>query len=68
MSEPIITISLTKEEIARAIVFWIGIFKLGWNFFPYRITETDQELHIPESVLFKLEYIPKGSRTVEHNI
>jgi hypothetical protein len=62
------TVILTKKEIAEAIVRWIGIFKKQSAFFPYRISDTDEPLHIPDSVLFRLEYIPKGSKTVEHNI
>lgn len=61
---------LTKQEIADAIVFYIGVHKDGSGFFPYKITGTDQELHIPKDVMFHLEYIPRGTKTedVKHAI
>ncbi len=62
---------LTKQEIGDAIVNYIGIFKKGrgtLSFFPYHISDVDTELHIPDSVMFTLKFVPKGSRIVEHNI
>ncbi len=59
---------LTKKEIGDAIVNYIGIFKKGKSFFPYHISDVDTELHIPDSVMFTLKFVPKGSRIVEHNI
>lgn len=57
---------LTKKEIGDAITNYIGIFKKSMSFFPFRISGTDQELHIPDDVMFYLEYIPKGTREVTH--
>ena len=62
------TYILTKKEIGDAIVNYISIFREGKLFYPYYISETDQELHIPESVMFHLDYIPKGTREIEHAI
>ncbi|MBU2685877.1 MAG: hypothetical protein KKF27_21760 [Gammaproteobacteria bacterium] len=56
---------LTKQEIGDAITNYIGIFKEGMSFFPYHITRTDQNLHIPEDVIFFLDYIPKGTKSGE---
>ena len=58
-------IILTRQEIGEAITNYIGIFKEGCSFFPYRISCTDQELHIPKTVAFVLEYIPKGTKSSE---
>ena len=63
-----ISVILTKKEIAEAIVNYIGIFKEGKSFFPFRILSTDVELHIPPDVIFNLEYIPKGTKEVEHGL
>ena len=63
-------IILTKQEIGDAITNYIGVFKKGQSFFPYKIIGTDQKLQIPKDVMFFLDYIPKGS-TIEksgHNI
>jgi len=64
------TVILTKKEIGDAITFWIGMFKEGCSFFPYHISETDAELHIPDTVMFHLRFVPKGSTNDEcpHNI
>jgi hypothetical protein len=58
---------LSRDEIATAIVNYIGL-KKGSLFFPYRIEHTDIPLDIPDSVMFFLEFIPKGTREVTHNI
>lgn len=56
---------LTKQEIGDAICNYIGTFKKGMAFFPYRISDTDQPLDIPENVMSRLEYIPKGTKSRE---
>jgi hypothetical protein len=59
---------LTKQEIGDAIANYIGVFKEGMTFFPFHIDSTDQELHIPETVMFHMKYIPMGSDIKKHNI
>lgn len=61
---------LTKQEIGNAIVQYIGIFKEGRIFNPFRISWTDRDLNIPESVMFTLSFVPKGSTDdeVKHEI
>ena len=59
---------LTRKEIGDAIVNYVGTFRKGKLFFPYFISDVDVELHIPDSVMFTLKFVPKGSRNVEHNI
>lgn len=59
---------LTKQEIADAIVNYIGVFKEGSGFFPYRIINTNKPLHLPEKITFMLEYMPKGSKRMTHDI
>ena len=61
-------VMLSKEEIGEAIVNYIGIFKKGKAFFPFYITGTDQELHLPNDVMFYLEYVPRGSKEVQHKL
>lgn len=64
------TIILTREDIGNAIVYWVGIFKRQQCFFPYHIKGTDTELHIPDSVMFHLGFVPMGSKKDDfpHNI
>ena len=56
---------LTKQEIGDAITMYIGLHKERMLFFPFYITKTDQELHLPEDVMFTLSYIPKGTKSGE---
>jgi len=58
---------LSKKEIAQAIVSYIGVYRRGQSFFPYRIKETDCNLKLNDEVIFTLEYIPKGSLTGDVN-
>jgi len=57
--------TLSKQDIEKAIVRYIGIFAENTDFFPYRISEIyaeqtwDEELHIPNTVRFRLEMIPR---------
>lgn len=64
------TVVLTKKEIGEAITHWIGMFKEGCSFFPYHISGTDTELHIPDTVMFQLDLTPRGSKCDDypHNI
>jgi hypothetical protein len=59
---------LTKQEIADAIVQYLGLLKKGRSFFPYRISKTDPELHIPSTVTFFLDFIPKGTKKAKSNL
>lgn len=52
---------LTREEIGKAIVRYIGLNKVASSFFPYQIVGCDPELDIPKEVQFRLKSIPKGS-------
>lgn len=54
---------LTRQEIGDAITNYIGIFKRGMAFFPFCIDHTDTELLIPETVMFHLNYVPRGSKS-----
>ena len=54
-------IVLTKEEIGDAIVNFIGVYKEGQIFFPYRVEGTDMK-DLPDKVMFHLEMVPKGAK------
>ena len=62
-------VKLTRQEIGDAIVNYIGTFKKGMSFFPYKITGTDYYLSVQDVVPFTIEYIPKGtkSKDCQHN-
>ena len=57
---------LTKKEIGEAIVNYIAIFYEHSAFFPYEITDTDEKIELPDSITFHLDYVPKGTRGINH--
>ena len=57
---------LTKEEICRAIVSYIGKAKDGSVFFPYRIVGADPKIEIPERVNFRISLIPRGAYRADY--
>ena len=59
------TYKLSKKEVGDAIVNYIGIFKEGMSFFPYRISKIGGLVNKTDKVYIELEYISKGSKTEE---
>ena len=53
---------LTRQEIGDAITNYIGTFIEKQGFFPFRISDTDERIKLPNTVTFQLELIPEGSK------
>ncbi len=60
--------TITKKEIGDAIVNYLGIHVEGQIFYPYRISRISLGNILPDEVTLDLEYIPKGTHSVQHNI